>query len=72
MIRFDVNGSDHSFVPTPHLHIFTEEYDNGRTVIPLSDIKDVELIDELIDSLDFFMDYAKIKHDNVIIESNLL
>ncbi|WP_457804141.1 DUF6978 family protein [Staphylococcus aureus] len=35
MIRFDVNGSDHANppnnerIPTPHIHIYTEEYNNG-------------------------------------------
>lgn len=72
MIRFDVNGSDHAQVPTPHLHIFTEEYDNGKIVIPLSDITNKELVNELLDSLEFFMNFANIKPDNVIIEPNLL
>lgn len=78
MIRFDVNGSDHANppnyerIPTPHIHINTDEYDNGAIAIPLKEIQDIELIDELIDSLEFFMDYTKIKRDNVIIEPKLL
>ncbi|WP_411858994.1 DUF6978 family protein, partial [Staphylococcus aureus] len=41
MIRFDVNGSDHANppnnerIPTPHIHIYTEEYNNGGIAIPL-------------------------------------
>lgn len=78
MIRFDVNGSDHSNppnyerVPTPHLHIFTNEYCNGGIAVPLSEVNDVELTDELIDSLEFFMNYTNIKRENVIIKPKLL
>lgn len=77
MIRFDVNGSDHANppnyerIPTPHIHIITDEYDNGGIAIPLKEIKNIKLVDELMDSLDFFMDYTKIKRENVIIEPNL-
>ncbi len=51
MIRFDVNGSDHANspnnerIPTPHIHIYTEEYNNGGIAIPLKDIEDLELTD---------------------------
>ncbi|MBW0769189.1 hypothetical protein KYJ98_02390 [Mammaliicoccus lentus] len=78
MIRFDVNGSDHANppnykrIPTPHIHIMTDEYNNGGIAIPLKDIEDIELTDEIIDSLDFFMNYTNIKHDNVIIKPKLL
>lgn len=74
MIRFDVNGSDHANppnfnrIPTPHLHIMTDEYKNGTIAIPLHDIQNIELINEMIDALDFFMDYTKIKKDNIIIK----
>ncbi|WP_375054752.1 DUF6978 family protein [Staphylococcus pseudintermedius] len=74
MIRFDVNGSDHANppnfdrIPTPHLHIMTDEYKNGTIAIPLYDIQNIELINEMIDALDFFMDYTKIKKDNIIIK----
>ncbi|MCJ1662631.1 hypothetical protein MT340_010110 [Staphylococcus sp. NRL 16/872] len=78
MVRFDVNGSDHSNppndtrIPTPHLHIFSEEYDNGRIAIPLSKLSNKELEDELMDSLEFFMDYTNIHHKNAIIIPKLL
>ncbi|MGV3094736.1 DUF6978 family protein [Staphylococcus borealis] len=78
MVRFDVNGADHSnppndtVIPTPHLHIFTDEYDNGGIAIPLSEVKDEELVEELSDSLDFFMDYTNISHENVILKSKLV
>ncbi len=38
----------------------------------LKDIEDLELTDEIIESLDFFMKYTNIKHDNVIKEPRLL
>ena len=78
LIRFDVNGSDHSNppnyerIPTPHLHFINEEYDYGRIAIPLHEIVDIELIDEIVDALEFFMDYTNIKHENIIIKSKLL
>ncbi|WP_431607844.1 hypothetical protein [Staphylococcus aureus] len=49
-----------------------EEYNNGGIAIPLKDIEDLELTDEIIESLDFFMKYTNIKHDNVIKEPRLL
>lgn len=78
LIRFDVNGSDHSNppnyerIPTPHLHFINEKYDYGRIAIPLHEIVDIELIDEIVDALEFFMDYTNIKHENIIIKSKLL
>ncbi|MDN8660372.1 hypothetical protein Q0N58_14570 [Staphylococcus aureus] len=59
-------------MPSTQIHIYTEEYNNGVISIPLKDIEDLELTDEIIESLDFFMKYTNIKHDNVIIESRLL
>ncbi|HHS2976263.1 TPA: hypothetical protein ACTELY_002418 [Staphylococcus argenteus] len=44
----------------------------GGIAIPLKDIKDLELTDEIMESLEFFMKYPNIKHDNVIIEPRLL
>ncbi|HHS2976264.1 TPA: DUF6978 family protein [Staphylococcus argenteus] len=41
MIRFDVNGSDHANppnnerIPTPHIHIYTEKYNNGWYCNPI-------------------------------------
>lgn len=78
MVRFDVNGSDHANppnnkrIPTPHIHIFTDEYMNGGIAIPLHEIDDIELIDELLDSLEFFIDYTNIKRKDVIITPKLL
>ncbi|EGQ3686728.1 hypothetical protein I0642_002602 [Staphylococcus pseudintermedius] len=46
----------------------TDEYKNGTIAIPLYDIQNIELINEMIDALDFFMDYTKIKKDNIIIK----
>lgn len=33
MFRFDVVGSDHNGIPTPHLHVFDSRHDNGRQVL---------------------------------------
>ncbi|WP_420822116.1 DUF6978 family protein [Staphylococcus cornubiensis] len=77
MIRFDVNGSDHANppnfnrIPTPHIHIMTAEYEYGGIAIPLHEIKNIHLINELIDALDFFMNYTNIKRENVIIKPKL-
>ncbi|MDW4232606.1 DUF6978 family protein [Staphylococcus saprophyticus] len=78
MVRFDVNGSDHEnppdfkVIPTPHLHIFTDEYDNGRIAVPLNEITDIILVNEIIDSLEFFMDYTNIKRDSLVLNDTLL
>lgn len=78
LIRFDINGSDHfnyednHNIPTPHLHIFNEEYSNGQLAIPLHNVYDKQLIDELMDGLEFFMDYSNIMRDNVVIEPTLI
>lgn len=56
-------------------HIYTYILKNIIMVvlsIPLKDIEDLELTDEIIESLDFFMKYTNIKHDNVIKEPRLL
>lgn len=78
MIRFDVNGSDHvnllnnERIFMLYIYIYIEEYNNGGIVILLKDIEDLELIDEIIELLDFFMKYINIKYDNVIKELRLL
>ncbi|WP_165982066.1 DUF6978 family protein [Macrococcoides canis] len=78
MVRFDVNGSDHTNfpagvdIPTPHVHIFTDEFQNGQIAIPLNEITDIILINELIDSLEFFIDYVKIDRRNINYNDTLL
>lgn len=77
LVRFDVNGSDHqnpdgTIIPTPHLHLYNDEYDNGGIAIPLSEVSDTSLIKELDDSLEFFMNYTNIKKENVKITTKLL
>ena len=59
-------------IPTPHLHIFTDEYDNGRIAVPLNEITDIILVNEIIDSLEFFMDYTNIKRDSLVLNDTLL
>lgn len=77
MIRFDVNGADHenpphgTVVPTPHLHIFTDEYQDGCIALPLSEVNNSIVINEIKDSLEFFADYSNIRLENVIIEPTL-
>ncbi|MGK0110181.1 hypothetical protein ACRCIL_00110 [Staphylococcus aureus] len=78
MIRFDVNGSDHANPPLLYSSVYMCICGVGilslfgGIAIPLKDIEDLELTDEIIESLDFFMKYTNIKHDNVIKEPRLL
>ena len=44
-----------------HIYIYTEEYNNGGIAIPLKDIEDLELTDEIIESLDFFYEVYQYK-----------
>lgn len=55
-------------------HIYTYILKNIIMVVlrSIKDIEDLELTDEIIESLDFFMKYTNIKHDNVIKEPRLL
>lgn len=78
LVRFDVNGSDHTNypeeidIPTPHIHIFSDEYQNGQIAIPLIEIADIILVNELIDSLEFFIDYVNIDRNNINYNNTLL
>ncbi|KAA9302087.1 MULTISPECIES: hypothetical protein [Aerococcus] len=74
MVRLDYAGPPHdnrnpdgsiTTIDTPHVHIFSEKYDNGRIAIPLSDISDKQIINELRDSLIAFLLYNNVDLSNI-------
>lgn len=64
LVRLDCNGAPHDDVPTPHLHIFDEEHDNGRIAIGLENLE-VDLATELLDSLYYFLDLTHVDYTGV-------
>ena len=66
LVRLDCNGAPHDDVDTPHVHIFDEEHDYGRIAIGLGDLE-VNLANELLDSLIYFLDYTNVNYANVAI-----
>ena len=70
MVRLDMNGAPHDnpdgeLIPTPHIHIHDEKHLDGRIAIPLENVTDKELIDELYESMLFFLDYKSIEVDGI-------
>ncbi len=65
LVRIDMSGAPHEDVDTPHVHIFNEEYDNGRIAIALQEIKDVSLLQDIYDSFTFFLQYNNIKEVDI-------
>lgn len=66
MVRLDWNGATHDDVPTPHIHIFDDDHDNGRMAIPLDQSLDA-FVQELFDSFTYFLDYNNIEWEGVSI-----
>jgi hypothetical protein len=70
LIRLDMTGPSHDDrdgnpVNTPHLHIFNEEYNDGKWAIALSDIIETPIMNLLHDSLSFFLLYNKVDISNI-------
>ena len=72
IIRLDVSGAPHlnpngEQIPTPHVHIFNEEYMQGKIAIPLEDLTDLRLVSRLHESIRFFLDYNNVDTTSVLI-----
>ena len=76
MVRLDYSGSPHdnrdsdgniTIIETPHVHIFSDEYNNGAKAISLDDLSDYEIINPLRDSLIAFMLYNNVNINNISI-----
>lgn len=70
LIRLDMTGAPHDDrfgqeIQTPHVHIFDELHNNGRWAIPLVEISDDEIINELHDSLIIFLRYNNIERTDI-------
>lgn len=78
LVRFDVNGASHinkidqsyDEIPTPHIHIFDEKHYNGKIAIHISSVHDEGFIDELLDSLDFFLEYNNVDTSDLNVTLN--
>ncbi len=57
MVRVDIIGATHEGVPTPHIHIYDEEHNQGEVAIPLSQIANYNITDSIIDSLAEFLKF---------------
>ena len=70
LIRLDMTGPSHddrngNSVDTPHLHIFNEEYNDGRWAVALSDLIETPIVSLLHDSLSSFLLYNKVDISNI-------
>lgn len=70
LIRLDMDGSPHEnsngeLIETPHIHIFSSEYNYGKKAIPLSDITNQELVEDIFSSLVFFLSYNNIQEPDI-------
>lgn len=50
MIRIDINGQKHKGIETPHAHIFDNKHNNGKSAIPLRELKNYNLTDDIVKS----------------------
>lgn len=57
LLRIDLVGATHRGIPTPHVHIFDDEHDNGFLAIPLDKLEKYNLTEDIIESLQEFLKY---------------
>lgn len=48
MIRIDLSGQIHNGIKTPHVHIFNEKYNYGKTAIPLKQLNNYNVTEDII------------------------
>ncbi|KAA9296578.1 DUF6978 family protein, partial [Aerococcus tenax] len=69
MVRLDYSGAPHdnrnpdgsiTTIETPHVHIFSDEYNNGAIAVPLENISSYTIVNELRDSLIAFLIYNNV------------
>lgn len=70
LVRLDCSGAPHEDVPTPHLHIFDEEHDNGRIAVGLEEV-DFEFAKDLFESISYFLDYTNIEQPSISLKLDL-
>lgn len=57
MLRIDLIGATHHGTPTPHVHIFDDDHNEGLDVVPLADIANYDSTFEIVTSLAAFLRY---------------
>lgn len=72
IIRIDLNGKSHHGIPTPHVHIMDKEHHNGQIAIPLSDLNDYQITDDVVNSLKSFLAYTNFETNNLTIDEKLV
>lgn len=70
LIRLDMNGPPHEnsngeLIETPHIHIFSSAYNDGKKAISLSNITNEELTEDIYSSLIFFLSYNNIQEPDI-------
>lgn len=76
MMRYDVIGADHNGTPTPHLHVFDGEHDNGTQVISGKELGelgiDTSSPDILVETLEKFLTYNNIDLNGIYINNTAI
>ncbi|MSE05173.1 DUF6978 family protein [uncultured Clostridium sp.] len=72
VIRVDLIGRTHNGIPTPHVHIYDENHNNGVDAIPLSMLETYSPCTESIQSLSEFLKYNKFLVSNLQISEVLV
>lgn len=67
MIRVDLNGQEHAGVKTPHIHIYNEDFKNGKLAIPLNEMANYNVTEDIIESLAAFLKYNNFEIKNTLI-----
>ena len=57
MLRIDIIGATHQGIPTPHVHIYDVDHEQGCLAIPLSQLKGYLPTSNIVDSLVEFLKY---------------
>ncbi|WP_225364532.1 DUF6978 family protein, partial [Lentilactobacillus parakefiri] len=72
LLRIDLVGATHRGIPTPHVHIFDDEHDNGFLAIPLDKLEKYNLTEDIIESLQEFLKYNNFDINELSIEQKLI
>ena len=64
MIRIDLHGAAHHGLSTQQVHIFEVQHQNGNKSIPLANLEDYDLSDDIMESLLAFLTYNQFETQN--------
>lgn len=72
MLRVDLQGKPHNGLPTPHVHIYDDDHDNGSLAIPLAAIPSYNETNDIINSLIEFLKYNKFDLNSLQVSEQLV